>query len=665
MTTPSEERQKPDGAHAKFSQAKASTELPHAQQLNELLPALQLVYDTAPVGIAFLTPDCRYVQINSRLAEICGIPVADHIGRTVRQVMPKLANQVERIVQDVVITGESTTGVEVSGQRADKRNADHVWVTNWHPLKGADGNVVGVNVVTEDVTARKRAGAVLNASERALRETETRFRELADNISQFAWTADESGWIYWYNKRWLEYTGTTLDEMQGWGWQKVHHPDHVERVVERIRRSFDDGTPWEDTFPLRGRDGSFRWFLSRALPIRNEAGEVIRWFGTNTDVTKQIEAEKALRELNETLEQRVAVETKERLQVWNVSQDLLAVADLDGTYLSVNPAWTATLGWSEAELVGKPMHWLLHSDDVGRTQTELRQLAAGKKTVRFENRLRHKSGSYRWLSWNATSDGGRIYAMGRDFTDLKEAENELREARRELAQAAERSIVAAMTASIAHEINQPLTAIVADATAGLSWLDRPNPELDAAREALRSIAADGMRASEVVRSLRAMFSKDEQPATSFDANELIQQTCAIVRGELDSAHVVVELNLSKEAVLLHGRRGQLQQLILNLLANATDAMRSIDGRPRSLRVISEVVAGENVAISVADSGTGIEPRSVERIFEPFFSTKKDGMGMGLAICRSIAETHGGTLSVSPGELHGAVFRVVLPSGHAP
>jgi len=137
---------------------------------------------------------------------------------------------------------------------------------------------------------------VLAANENALRESEARFRELADNISQFAWTADAKGWIYWYNRRWHDYTGTTLEDMQGWGWQKVHHPEHVNRVVQRIRQSFETGTPWEDTFPLRSKDGNYRWFLSRALPIRNEAGDVIRWFGTNTDVTEQIEAENALRE---------------------------------------------------------------------------------------------------------------------------------------------------------------------------------------------------------------------------------------------------------------------------------------------------------------------------------------------------------------------------------
>jgi PAS domain S-box-containing protein len=148
---------------------------------------------------------------------------------------------------------------------------------------------------------RKSATVVFAANENALRESEARFRELADNISQFAWTADAKGWRYWYNKRWHDYTGTTLEDVQGWGWQKVHHPEHVNRVVQRIRQSFETGTPWEDTFPLRSKDGNYRWFLSRALPIRNEAGDVIRWFGTNTDVTEQIEAENALRESEQEL----------------------------------------------------------------------------------------------------------------------------------------------------------------------------------------------------------------------------------------------------------------------------------------------------------------------------------------------------------------------------
>src|SRR5262245_25026562 len=353
------------------------------RQLYERLPELQLIYDTAPVGLAFLTLDCRYVQINQRLTEICGISVADHIGRSVRDTVPAVADQVERLVNAIVRTGEPITGIEVRGQKADKSNADHVWVTNWHPLKTPEGKIVGINVVAEDITDRKRAEAVLSASEHALRESEARFRELADNISQFAWTADTEGRRNWYNKRWYDYSGTTFEEMQGFGWQKLHHPDHLERVVRHIGESFKDDKPWEDTFPLRGRDGKYRWFLSRALPIRDETGKVVRWFGTNTDVTEQLEAERALRELNETLEERVKAVTHERLQIWNVSQDLLLVTDLDGKYLSVNPAWTLVLGWSEHELLGKNSYWLVHPDDREKIRSEAKQLAAGELTPRF------------------------------------------------------------------------------------------------------------------------------------------------------------------------------------------------------------------------------------------------------------------------------------------
>jgi PAS domain S-box-containing protein len=496
--------------------------------------------------------------------------------------------------------------------------------------------------------------------EQALRESEARFRELADNISQFAWTADQSGWIYWYNKRWHDYTGTTLEEMQGWGWQKVHHPDHVNRVVERIKRSFESGSPWEDTFPLRGRDGNYRWFLSRALPIRDDSGEVIRWFGSNTDVTEQIKAEKALRDLNDNLEERIQRETRERLQIWNVSQDLLVVADMAGKYLNVNPAWSATLGWSELDLLGKSSEWLLHPDDKERTRVEMGHLAMGRKTTRFESRFRHKDGSYRWLSWKSVPDGGRIYAVARDVTELKDAENKLRETQQELARVAGRATVAAMSAAIAHEIKQPVGAIVANAIAGLRWLDRSEPDLAEACDTFRRIAAEGHRTSDVIQSIRGLFAKSEQATKLHDTNEIIRESIALVSDELRIAKIAVQLELAEQLPSISAHKGQLQQVMLNLINNAADAMRSVEDRTRLLRVKSEISGSTSVAISVHDNGPGIDLKDVDRIFDAFFTTKSNGMGMGLAICRSIIEAHGGTLTVSPSVSPGSIFYIVLP-----
>ncbi|MGC2045524.1 MAG: PAS domain S-box protein [Pseudolabrys sp.] len=660
MQKPAKVKRIGSGRPASGKAAKVSNLQRQNRQLYERLPELQLIYDTAPVGLAFLTLDCRYLQINQRLTEICGISVADHIGRSVRETVPRVADQVEKLVQAIARTGEPITGVEVRGQRADNLNADHIWITNWHPLKNSEGRIIGINVVAEDITERKRAEAVLAASENALRESEKRFRDLADNIDQFAWTADTDGRRNWFNKRWHDYAGTTLEEMQGFGWQKLHHPDHLERVVQGIRKSFKGDSPWEDTFPLRGRDGNYRWYLARALPIRNEAGEVVRWFGTNTDITEQLEAEKALRELNATLEHRVEAQTRERVQIWNVSQDLLVVTDLDGKYLTVNPAWTVSLGWSEAELLGNTSQWLLHPDDREKTRAEISQLAAGHATQRFEVRFRHKDGSYRWLSWKAVQDQGRIYAMARDVTDLKNAENKLRDVRHELSQAARRTTVAAMSAAIAHEIRQPLGAIVTNANAGLRWLNRPAPDLDEVRDTLTHIVADGHRASEVIQSVRAMFAKGDHAGTPLDTNELIRETIAIANNELEAARVVVELELGERIPMISAHKGQLQQVVLNIITNAADAMRTIDDRARVLRVRSRSFDSNGVAVSVQDSGTGIDPENIDRVFEAFFTTKTNGMGMGLAICRSIVEAHGGNMSVSPGVPHGSVFHIFLP-----
>jgi PAS domain S-box-containing protein len=357
------------------------------------------------------------------------------------------------------------------------------------------------------------------------------------------------------------------------------------------------------------------------------------------------------------LEQRIETEARERARIWNVSQDMLVVADAEGKFLSLNPAWTFTLGWSETELVGKTSEWLLHPDDRKRARPELERSGARH----FESRLRHKDGSFRWLSWTAVADCGRIYAVARDVTAFKAAEEELRSSRQELARVGRQLTMGAITASIAHEVNQPLAAIVSSGNAGLRWLSNAMPNLDEVTAALKRIVSDGHRASQVIEAVRAMFKKDTGERTLLDINEVVREVFALLRAELQKHDIIVIYQLAEEIPRVSADRVQLQQVILNLVMNAIDATSLIVDRPRILRASSERHDPADVIITLEDSGTGIDPNNIDRIFQPFFTTKSRGMGMGLSICRSIVEAHGGRLSASPALPHGTAFRVILPA----
>jgi len=218
-----------------------------------------------------------------------------------------------------------------------------------------------------------------------------------------------------------------------------------------------------------------------------------------------------------------------------------------------------------------------------------------------------------------------------------------------------------LSASIAHEINQPLAAMVANANAGLRFLGRATPDLDEARDTLKRIVRDGLRAGQVIGSVRAMFKKDGGETSPVDLNEVIQDVLRPVRGELQAKGIVVQTGLTRPLPLVLGHSGQLQQVILNLARNAAEAMDGLSGRTRLLRVESAIYDSGNVLVAVEDSGTGIDPNDVDRIFDSFFTTKPQGMGMGLSICRSIIESHGGRLWAASKVGRGSVFTVLLPA----
>ncbi|SDP01686.1 PAS domain S-box-containing protein [Afipia sp. GAS231] len=257
-------------------------------------PALQLIYDTAPIGLAFLSPDCRYLQINQRLTEICGISVEDHLGRSVRDCVPALAEAVEGIVGSIMKTGDPVIGVEVAGQRADQTE-ERSWVTYWHPLRNPAGEIVGVNVAAEEITQRKRAEAALKASER-------QFHTLADSIPQLVWMADAGGKIFWFNSHWHEYTGIAIGETHSHDWQAILAPASLHEARERWTQALEAGTPLEMELSLRAKDGLYCPFLTRTVPLRNSAATIYGWIGTHIDISERKRSEQEIRSARDAAE---------------------------------------------------------------------------------------------------------------------------------------------------------------------------------------------------------------------------------------------------------------------------------------------------------------------------------------------------------------------------
>ena len=287
-----------------------------------------------------------------------------------------------------------------------------------------------INVVAEEITERKRADAALAASE-------ARYRALVRASSSLVWTTAADGQIV-DMPEWRALTGQTVDEVRGWGWLNAIHPDDRGRTQGVWQAAVDTRSFYETEYRIRRWDGEYVWHQARGVAVLEDDGSIREWVGICVDIAdrkraaqQQIEAEKALRDLNETLEQRVEAEAQERARIWNVSQDLLVVADAEGKFLNVNPAWTAALGWSEGDLIGKTSEWLLHPDDRDKTRAERARLVKGERTLRFESRMRRKDGTFRWLSWKAVPDRGLVYAVGRDITEIRDAEDALRKAQHE------------------------------------------------------------------------------------------------------------------------------------------------------------------------------------------------------------------------------------------
>jgi PAS domain S-box-containing protein len=474
--------------------------------------------------------------------------------------------------------------------------------------------------------------------------------------------------LNWFNPRVYEYAGSRPGELDGDQWSRIVHPDDLPGAVAVWTQAIANGKAYEVEFRLRRADGAFRWFLARAVPARDDKGEIIRWIGTNTDVHDHKLIAGELAELNATLAERVEEKTRERDRIWNVSQDLLLVADRNGVWRTVNPAWTKTLGWSEAELLNRTSEWLQHPEDDGATQAQVGKLGEAETTVRFENRFRHKDGSYRWLSWTGVSDRNHIYAVARDITADKAAAERLKITEEALLQFQKMEAVGQLTGGIAHDFNNLLTGIVGSLDLLQTRLNQGRT--DNVARYINAAMTSANRAAALTHRLLAFARRQPLIPKSVDANQLVVSLEDLLRRTIGET-IDLEIAARDDLWGTLCDPNQLESALLNLAINARDAMpdggkliiATANARIDNLTADTPaLLPGDYICIEVTDTGVGMSAEVAGRAFDPFFTTKPigQGTGLGLSMIYGFARQSNGHAAIDSKLGRGTSIRLYLP-----
>jgi PAS domain S-box-containing protein len=522
-----------------------------------------------------------------------------------------------------------------------------------HPVVNGNGEVLELIGTHIDVTEQHAAREALQKAFDEIKKSEDRLRLVIDTIPTLVWRAGPEGIPDFLNQPALDYTGIALDQAAT-AWPRAFHPDDKKGMLQKWSAIRESGRRGGLEARLRRFDGEYRWFLFQAEPLRDESGSIVKWYGSATDIEDRKQTENALRQSEAYLAQAQRLSDTGTFG-WRVATGENTWSRETFRIFGYDEAASATVDMVLART---------HPEDRAAVQKALDRASIDQKDYDHAYRLMMPDRSVKYVravARAARDASGGIEFVGAvtDVTATKRAEEKLHKAQAELAHVTRVTTLGEMTASIAHEVNQPLAAVIANAEACLRWLDRETPDLAAARRSAEWVINDGIRASEVVRRIRALADKADMEKLRLDLNDVVREVIALVRRELSSHGVSLRTELAPTLPVIFGDRIQLQQVIINLVMNAVEAMQPVTDRPREL-VIRSRQDETHALISVTDCGVGISAEHANRLFNAFFTTKSSGLGMGLSICRSILEAHGGRLSASGNEGPGATFQFVLP-----
>ena len=478
---------------------------------------------------------------------------------------------------------------------------------------------------------------------------------VVDMLDGLVWTATADGLVDFVNRRWREYTGFGIEQARGQGWQAAFHGDDLPALLNDGAASRASSESHDTEARIRRFDGEYRWFLIRALPLKDASGQVVGWCGLNIDIEDRKRAEQALRERE-----------RELRELLDRVPGFIAVADADGRTEYASKRILAYTNVTFEQMRDDGIINAIHPDEKDWVRRERLRCVALGEVMDIEHRVRRADGVYRWFRTRVEpfrDDSGKIirwYGLLTDIDDQRRAEDALRQREQQLSTAMQIATVAQLSASIAHEISQPLSGILTNATTCVRMLSANPPNIDGAIETARRTIRDANRVSDVITRLRALFAREAGPSESVDLNEATHAVLAILRSQLERNRILARAELCEELPRIDGDRIQFEQVILNLMLNAVEAMTGVDDRPRQLLVRTERHAGDEVCLSVQDAGAGLRAEDAERLFDAFYTTKSGGMGVGLAVSRSIIENHHGRMWAAPNQGPGATFAFSIP-----